>query len=66
MVNAQGLRHGVVGEGAYHDVLSAEVTDDVRHFQIGLCSRIEGILAVHGAIGVGHGLGVDGAAEVTL
>ena len=66
MIHTQGLRHGVVGEGAHHDVLATVVADDVRHFEIGLCSRIEGILAVHLTIGVSHAFGIDLAAEVAL
>ena len=66
VVDAQGLRHGVVAEGRHHDVLTAEVTDDVGHFKMGLGSRIESILAVHLTIGVGYAFGVDLTAEVTF
>ena len=65
-IDAQGLGDRIVGEGPHHDVLSAEITDDVRCFQVGLSGRIESILAIHGAIGVRHGLRVNLTAEVAL
>ena len=66
MIDAQGFRHGIVGEGTHHDVLATEVTDDVRRFKISLCCRIIGVLAVHRTISVGYAFGVDLTAEVAL
>ena len=66
MIDAQGLRHGIVGEGAHHDVLATVVADDVRRFKVSLCCRIESVLVVHRTIGVRHALRVDLTAEVAL
>ena len=66
VVDAQGLRHGVVCEGAYHDVLATEVADNVRRFQIGLDSRIESVLVIHASVGVRHRGRVDLTAEVAF
>ena len=66
IVYTQGLRDRIVSEGAYHDVLTTEVTDDVWRFKVGGCRRIECIQTIHGAIGVGHGFRVNLTAEVAF
>ena len=65
-VDTQCLCHRVVSEWANHDVLSAEVSQDIRFLEIYLCRWPESILFVHRTINVRHVFRVDLTAEVTF